>query len=88
MAYPALSNPLVHALAMFLLRQFFLAPAEGAHCSAFAAAAPVVKAERDAYKGAFLWPPGRLGPAPPAEDAQRAADLWNVTEALLKQWDI
>ena len=71
-----------------LVKLAFLKPEQGAYCSVFAAASPAVKAERDKYKGAFLWPPGKIGPAPPAEDEQRVQDLWDSTEVILKEWDV
>lgn len=87
-AYPALSNPIIHPIVMFFLKLTFKSPSEGAYCSTFAAASPIVKMEKDKYKGAFLYPPCKIQAMPPAEDRKRAEELWNATEALLKQWDI
>ena len=74
---------------MLILNIIFLTPAQGAVCSLFAATAPTVKAEPEKYKGALLWTPCDIWTtAPAAEDKKRAEELWNATEAILKQWDI
>ncbi|KAH9897011.1 NAD-P-binding protein [Cubamyces lactineus] len=87
---PTMQTPLVGPLMKSLLGWFFMSPSEGAYTSALAAASPVVKAERDRYKGAWLEPPGKLV-APPtthAEDTELAEELWNTTETILQSFDL
>ena len=87
---PNLRMPIIGPLANFVLGKVFETPTAGAYTSVFAAASPIVKAERDKYKGGFLWPVGKLGdpPAPQIESKELAEEVWATTETLLKQWGL
>ena len=50
--------PIFGPLLKIVLRWLFLTPSEGAHTSVFAAASPLVYAERAKYERAWLVPPG------------------------------
>lgn len=82
--------PVIGPLAMFVFSKVFKPATVGAYASVFAAGSPTVKAERDKYKGAFLWPPGKLDkpPAPQVESTELAEEVWNTTEKLLKEWGV
>ncbi|KAH9941219.1 NAD(P)-binding protein [Epithele typhae] len=86
--YPAIPIAFLRSLVLFLARPLFSTASVGAYPSVFAAASPVVKAQSDKYKGAYLRPPCTIGPMELAEDEQRAKDLWSITERMLKQWDV
>ncbi|KAJ3868031.1 hypothetical protein EV359DRAFT_70823 [Lentinula novae-zelandiae] len=63
----------------------------GSYTSVFAAAAKVVRDEREKYCGAYLdnKPVGRIAvPSMTARDDQLADDLWSLTTSLLKDLDI
>lgn len=87
---PSLQIPILGSVAKFALGHIFDTPNVGAYASVFAATSPTVKSERDRYKGAFLWPPGKLGepPAPQVESKELAEELLGTTEELLKQWGV
>ncbi|KAI0336796.1 NAD-P-binding protein [Cubamyces sp. BRFM 1775] len=87
---PSMQTFLVGPVIKSLLGWFFVSPSEGAYTSVFAAASPVVKAERDRYKGAWLEPPGKLvtPPTPHAEDKELAEELWKTTETILRSFDL
>ncbi|KAI0646449.1 NAD-P-binding protein [Trametes meyenii] len=87
---PTMKTPIIGPIVSFILGKLFLSPTAGAYASAFAAASPIVKAEREKYKGTYLVPPGRIDtpPAPQAESKELAEELWNTTEALVKSWDL
>ncbi|CDO73677.1 hypothetical protein BN946_scf185015.g5 [Trametes cinnabarina] len=87
---PSLKLPVIGPLLKLIFPRIFLSPTEGAYTSVFAAASPVVRAERDRYKGAYLEPPGKLAipPAPQAESKKLAEELWNTTEAIVKTFDL
>ncbi|KAI0372109.1 NAD-P-binding protein [Pilatotrama ljubarskyi] len=87
---PITKTPILGPILLFVLGKIFLTPTEGAYASAFAAASPLVKAERDKYKGAYLVPPGKIAkpPAPQAESKELAEELWSTTEAVLKSFDL
>ncbi|KAI0635316.1 NAD-P-binding protein [Trametes polyzona] len=82
---PSTKVPIFGSIVKFIMDSFFVTAVEGAYTSAFAAASPVVKAEREKYKGAYLDPPGKLvpPPAPQAESKELAEQLWATTEAVL-----
>ncbi|KAJ3492202.1 hypothetical protein NLI96_g135 [Meripilus lineatus] len=68
---------------------FFITPTNGALNPVFAAAAPVVRAEVEKYKGAFLMPigiitsPGKIG-----LDTNLAKELWGTLESILKEMGV
>ncbi|KAF4615779.1 hypothetical protein D9613_012460 [Agrocybe pediades] len=58
----------------------------GAFTSVFAAASPEVKAEPEKYRGAYLIPVARIAkPSKNAQDERLAKELWETTEAKLKE---
>ncbi|KAI0746946.1 NAD-P-binding protein [Daedaleopsis nitida] len=87
---PAMKLPIIGPLANFVFSKVFEPATVGAYASVFAAGSPTVKAERDKYKGAFLWPPGKLDdpPAPQVESTELAEEVWSTTEKLLKEWGV
>ncbi|KAH9852467.1 NAD-P-binding protein [Lenzites betulinus] len=87
---PLAQIPILGHLVKFILRKLFVSAAEGAYTSAFAAASPLVKAEREKYKGAFLWPPGNIisPPCRQAESQELAEELWATTESILQSFDL
>ncbi|KAI8986748.1 NAD-P-binding protein [Trametes punicea] len=87
---PFARMPILGALFRFYVRHFFDSPSDGAYSTVFAAASPVVKAEREKYKGAFLGPRSQIvtPPLPQAESKDLAKELWETTEAILKTFDL
>lgn len=87
---PGVTTPVLGALFKLVIGRFFFAASEGAYASSFAAASPIVKAERDKYKGAYLDPPGKIvpSPAPEAESTELAEELWATTETILQSFDL
>lgn len=85
-----MTAPVLGAFFRFLIGRFLLAASDGAYASVFAAASPIVKAEREKYKGAYLDPPGKIvpAPAPEAESKELAEELWATTETILKSFDL
>ncbi|OJT02819.1 hypothetical protein TRAPUB_6675 [Trametes pubescens] len=83
---PAVTLPIIAPLFKLVVGKLLFAASEGAHASSFAAASPIVKAERDKYKGAYLDPPGKIvpPPAPQAESKELAEELWATTETILQ----
>uniref|UniRef100_A0A8H7XNA4 NAD(P)-binding protein n=1 Tax=Psilocybe cubensis TaxID=181762 RepID=A0A8H7XNA4_PSICU len=76
--YPRLTN--------FIASIFFKGPEEGAYNSALAAASPIVRQCADKYKGAYLYPVGRIiSPAPATMSTQVQDDLWETTEKYLRE---
>ncbi|TFK48485.1 NAD(P)-binding protein [Heliocybe sulcata] len=74
------------SLITWLVSFFFSTPSVGAYPSVFAAAAPVVRAEADRYKGQYILPGNKITKtSKDAESTTLAADLWDTTELLLKQ---
>ncbi|KII91198.1 hypothetical protein PLICRDRAFT_696304 [Plicaturopsis crispa FD-325 SS-3] len=64
-------------------------PDKGAYTSAFAAAASDVRARQDTYRGAFLVPVGKIGKAAAATlNPELAVELWDSTEAILKEMEL
>jgi len=61
----------------------------GSYTSVFAAAAPIIRAEPDRYKAAYLHPVGKI--AIPGQDALTEglpAELWETTERILEEIDV
>ncbi|KAH9897849.1 NAD-P-binding protein [Cubamyces lactineus] len=87
---PSMQTPIFGPLLKVILRRLFLTPSEGSYTSVFAAASPLVFAERAKYEGAWLEPPGKLGtpPTPHAESTELAAELWKTTETILRSFDL
>lgn len=87
---PSASIPILGRLVKFVMEHFLTGASEGAYASSFAAASPIVKAERDKYKGAYLDPPGKIvpPPAPEAESTELAEELWATTETILQSFDL
>ena len=76
-----------------LLRTFskatFSSVQDGAGTSIIAAVSPSIRVEKDKYQGAYLEPIGKLAKVSPlAQDDERAKELWDTTESLLKEWNI
>lgn len=68
-------------------RFFFIPPDRGSYASVFAAGAPVVRAEPEKYKAAYLTPKARIGkpPSQQATNANLAKELWETTERIVKE---
>jgi hypothetical protein len=72
-----------------LARLTFMSVASGAHTILFAAAAPDVRRDADAYRGAFLVPVAKLGaPSRLAQNEELALELWDTTERLIQEWEL
>ncbi|KIK70104.1 hypothetical protein GYMLUDRAFT_994181 [Collybiopsis luxurians FD-317 M1] len=70
-----------------LVRLAIMAPEQGSHTSVFAAAAKVVREEKDKYEGAYLVdsPVGKITePSAMAKDDGLADDLWSLTNKVLE----
>ncbi|KAG5653741.1 hypothetical protein H0H81_010998 [Sphagnurus paluster] len=81
MPFPIIAN-IVFAL-------FFDVPEVGAYTSCFTAASPQVRANPEKFKGAFVEPVGVV--TEPSENAKNdalARELWETTEAILKDLGI
>jgi hypothetical protein len=66
------------------LRRFAVLPDQGARTSLFAAASPVVRADPEAYRGAYIVPYGKVEKLNiHARNPQLAEDLWKVSEIAL-----
>ena len=77
-----LLGPLYRAIALLA----FTAPATGALGPLFCAASPVPRAEPRLYRGAYLDPPARLSRCSGlAESGERAGELWDTTERVLRE---
>jgi len=64
-------------------------PDQGAYTQVFASVAPLVREQADKYKGVFLMPPAKItSPSKPAESEELAKELWETTEALLKEMGV
>ncbi|KAI0827091.1 NAD-P-binding protein [Trametes gibbosa] len=87
---PSTQIPIFGHLMKLILSKVFVSPAEGAYTSVFAAASPLVKMEKDRYKGVYLDPPGKIvtPPNPLAENKELAGGLWATTEAILQSFDL
>ena len=76
-----------------LLRTFsrvtFSSVQDGAGTPVIAAVSPSIRIEKDKYQGAYLEPMGKLAKVSSlAQDDERAKELWDTTESLLKEWNI
>ncbi|KAF9486147.1 NAD(P)-binding protein [Pholiota conissans] len=75
-----LLNPIVNL--------FFVSPDVGAYNSCFAAASPLVKAEPEKYRGAYLVPTGKVKLE--GENARNEAlqeEIWESTVRILGEWE-
>ncbi|KAI0073653.1 NAD-P-binding protein [Panus rudis PR-1116 ss-1] len=65
---------------------FFTPPEKGSYAHVFAAAHPAVKEKPEAYKAAYVVPPGKLS-TPPGDGKSEslAKELWETTEKLLEE---
>ncbi|GBE79047.1 Uncharacterized oxidoreductase [Sparassis crispa] len=78
-------GPILSPIFSLIARACFSSPTEGGYSPSFAAAAPVVRAEAEKYRGAHIVPPGKLGRASAlAEDHELAKELWDTTEKILQ----
>jgi hypothetical protein len=73
----------------FVARPFvwllFTDPAKGADATLFAATAEEVRRNKDQWKGSYIDGPGvSKTPSPKARDAVVARNLWNITEAAVR----
>ena len=67
-----------------ILWLFLMPPERGADTSVFAAVSPVVRANPEKYKGAYLVPVGKLKTLNAhARNPQLAKDLWETSEKQL-----
>lgn len=76
----------IGAIFAWFSEHFFTTPTNGAYNSVFAASAPVVRANPEKYKGAYLRPIGVI--STPGKDGVKtdlAKELWRTTEELLKE---
>ncbi|KZT38127.1 NAD(P)-binding protein [Sistotremastrum suecicum HHB10207 ss-3] len=72
-----------------LMKLFATSPEDGAITSAFAAGATEVRERRDQYKAVYLEPFGKFGTkSKPAQDSQKALDLWNTSEQIVKELNL
>ncbi|KAL1939523.1 hypothetical protein VTO73DRAFT_9834 [Trametes versicolor] len=87
---PGASLPILGPIVKLIITKLLTTPEEGAYTSSFAAASPIVKAEREKYKGAYLNPPGKIvtPPAPEAESKELAEELWATTETILQSFNL
>jgi len=80
---------LLRTLITFAVNYFMTTADKGAYTQVFAAVAPVVREQAEKYKGAFLMPPAQISnPTKPAENKELAKELWETTEALLKEMGV
>ncbi|KAI9059034.1 NAD-P-binding protein, partial [Trametes sanguinea] len=83
-AYANSVGPILAPLYRTIANLAFVTPTKGAHGPVFAAASPVPRAQRDAYRGAYLKPPGRLARSNPvAEREDLRRELWETTDGFL-----
>lgn len=67
-----------------ILRAFTIVVDQGAWTGLFAAASPIVRADPEKYKGAYLVPFGKIEQASAdARNPQLAKDLWESSEKAL-----
>ena len=72
-----------------MARLTFMSVRDGSYTPLVAAASPDVRKEADKYRGAYLVPIGKFGEiAKQAQEEDRAKELWNTTETLLKEWGL
>jgi len=83
------SIPFVGKLFQLIGRLFFAAPSQAALTPGFAAASPEVRNEKEKYKGAYLVPVAQVTtPSKSAQNQKLATELYNTTEAVLKELDL
>ncbi|PCH39170.1 NAD(P)-binding protein [Wolfiporia cocos MD-104 SS10] len=83
-AYTHSVGPVLSPIYTFIANSFFSTPSQGAYGPVFAAAAPVVRAEAQRYRGAYILPPSKLARADKrTEDRELAKELWDTTESIL-----
>ncbi|KAJ7147027.1 NAD(P)-binding protein [Mycena crocata] len=68
----------------FIIGLFMTSPDDGASTSLFAAAAPIVRAEPEKYRGQYLLPVGKLANTSATKDTEMARKLWENTETYLQ----
>ena len=91
---PTVKTPLIGPMWAAVLALFFATPSRGAHSTVFAAASPVVRANRTLYKGAYVAPDelhgGRISKPPNAKanDAGLAEELWLTTERVVSGFNL
>jgi hypothetical protein len=62
-----------------------MTPMEGATTTLFAATSPKVYADKEAYKGAYLVPPGMIEePIGNGQNDELARELWATSERVVK----
>ncbi|KAL1939678.1 hypothetical protein VTO73DRAFT_9711 [Trametes versicolor] len=84
-AYASSVGPLLAPLYKLIADLTFTTPAKGAYGPVFAAASPVPRAAPNAYRGAYLKPPGVLVKANPLADrVGLRQELWETTDGFLK----
>ncbi|KAG8907650.1 hypothetical protein FRB99_003112 [Tulasnella sp. 403] len=77
------SLPILGPVIQFLIRNLGFSLEEGAYTSVFAAASPVVKANREKFQGAYLRPFDRISePSKYARNKDLAEGLWRCSEEL------
>ncbi|KAI8984862.1 NAD-P-binding protein [Trametes punicea] len=84
-AYANSVGPLLSPMYRLIANLTFATPTKGAYGPVFAAASPVPRAELEAYRGAYLKPPGRLAKSSPVADREDLAkELWDTTDRFLE----
>lgn len=84
-AYAASVGPFLSPIYKLIADLTFTTPAKGARGPAFAAASPVPRAEPNAYRAAYLKPPGVIAKANPlGESEELRRELWKTTDEFLK----
>ncbi|KZT04392.1 NAD-P-binding protein [Laetiporus sulphureus 93-53] len=82
-------GPILSPIYSVIASTFFERPEVGGYAPAFAAVAPVVRAEPRTYRGAYIVPPGMVGkPSRLAESPELAKELWETTEGILRDLGI
>ncbi|KZS87491.1 NAD(P)-binding protein [Sistotremastrum niveocremeum HHB9708] len=90
-ATPAVQNWVSYMLPFgkAIARLVFMAQEDGAITSAFAAGGTEIKLDVERYKGVYLVPFGKIGKkSKEANDPQKAVDLWNTAEKILKELNL
>ncbi|KAL7281917.1 hypothetical protein ACG7TL_003383 [Trametes sanguinea] len=84
-AYAKSVGPILAPLYRMIANLTFISPIKGAYGPVFSAASPIPRAQPDAYRGAYLKPPGKLAKSNPVadrEDLQK--ELWETTDGFLR----
>ncbi|CCM06670.1 uncharacterized protein FIBRA_08955 [Fibroporia radiculosa] len=77
-------GPIIAPIYSFIASTLLGRPSRGAYVPVFAAVAPVVRAESQKYRGAYIKPPGQLGSCSKrGRDPELAKELWDTTEKVL-----